>query len=153
MCGSIWETGGRGGWKLPRGYEYNHESQEDPLVPKLGAEPAGEKKSMAGKTAASRVAERYRKAVGRRAFLSNLREHSGSELLGDPSAGCQGFQGKQVGLEDAGVSALPRWVSWQETVNISLFLVTGDREAGYNFPGVGTGLGKSILLRFQERFY
>lgn len=42
-------------------------------MPNLGAESAGEK-SMAGVTMPSRVAEWYRKAVGRSAFLSNLRE-------------------------------------------------------------------------------
>lgn len=56
------------------------------MVPNLGTEPAGEKKSMAGMTVPRRVAEGYGKAAGRNAFLSNLREHGGSELLGEPTA-------------------------------------------------------------------
>lgn len=79
-------------------------------MPNLGAESAGEK-SMAGMTMPSRVAGRYRTAVGRSAFLSNLREPGGSGLLGERCAGCQDFRAKPVGPEDAGVSERSRWVS------------------------------------------
>lgn len=59
----------------------------------------------------------------------------------------------KVGLEDTGVFRLPRWVSLQEIVSISLFLVICYREVRHNFLGEVTELGKSVLLRFQECFY